>query len=300
MRGISELITGTKDNPNCDYGYMNGTSSAAPTIAGVVALMLSANPDLSWRDVRDILKLSARAVDQGYEKRTRNDMLVNAKPYNALFNLQSNSFANASGDRSNITTGSTQVPVELGWTTNAAGNQHSNWYGFGVPDAAKAVELAQLYKKEPSRSRSATQVIPGFEMVEIQTKFQYQKVSLVGEFSAKDQIVDEFQLRLNGNNICLGSIGIAVQSPAGTVSLLKMPLDHFYQENISDFVQYGLGSYAFYGENAKGTWKVFALASNPLMDAAAWGKPTSCDAAPADGINAVNAELVVEARVIAQ
>ena len=301
MQGTSERVAGTKDNPNCDYSYMNGTSSAAPTIAGVVALMLSANPDLSWRDVRDILRLSARTIDLGYEKRTRNDIAgVAAKPYNALFDLKSNSFVAAQGNRTHITQGSTQVPVELGWVTNAAGNSYSNWYGFGVPDAAKAVELALLYKKEPQRSRPAAQALPAFKKLALLTDFNYQQVSLLGEMEAGSQTVDELQFRLSGNNICLGSIGIAVQSPAGTVSLLKMPLDHFYKNGISNFTYYGLGSYAFYGENAKGTWKVYALASNPQMDSSAWGQSTACAAAPVDGVQAVDSELYIEARFIAQ
>ena len=39
---------------NCTDGF-GGTSSAAPTVAGVVALMLDANPNLTWRDVQHIL-----------------------------------------------------------------------------------------------------------------------------------------------------------------------------------------------------------------------------------------------------
>lgn len=42
-----------------DVGF-NGTSAAAPMVTGVVALMLEANPDLGWRDVREILAASAR------------------------------------------------------------------------------------------------------------------------------------------------------------------------------------------------------------------------------------------------
>ncbi|MEN9373267.1 MAG: hypothetical protein RIR79_819 [Pseudomonadota bacterium] len=42
---------------------MNGTSGAAPQIAGVVALMLEANPALTWRDVRMILTQTARQND---------------------------------------------------------------------------------------------------------------------------------------------------------------------------------------------------------------------------------------------
>jgi kexin len=42
---------------------MNGTSSATPGVAGVVALMLAANPNLGWRDVRLILAQTARKND---------------------------------------------------------------------------------------------------------------------------------------------------------------------------------------------------------------------------------------------
>lgn len=39
------------------------TSAAAPMVAGVVALMLQANPDLGWRDVKEILIRTARPTD---------------------------------------------------------------------------------------------------------------------------------------------------------------------------------------------------------------------------------------------
>ena len=42
---------------------MNGTSSATPMVAGVAALVLQANPNLGWRDVRVILAKTARQND---------------------------------------------------------------------------------------------------------------------------------------------------------------------------------------------------------------------------------------------
>lgn len=39
-----------------------GTSAAAPVVSGVCALMLEANPNLGWRDVKEILMRSARQV----------------------------------------------------------------------------------------------------------------------------------------------------------------------------------------------------------------------------------------------
>ena len=54
-QGYSSSIPRSID-PNCDYtNTFTGTSAAAPMVSGVVALMLEANPNLSWRDVRHIL-----------------------------------------------------------------------------------------------------------------------------------------------------------------------------------------------------------------------------------------------------
>lgn len=56
--GVSMLTTHNTDNdgdPNDDFVYVSGTSFAAPVISGVVANMLEANAELSWRDVQEIL-----------------------------------------------------------------------------------------------------------------------------------------------------------------------------------------------------------------------------------------------------
>ena len=42
---------------------MNGTSAAVPTVSGVVALVLEACPDLTWRDVRYLTATKAQQID---------------------------------------------------------------------------------------------------------------------------------------------------------------------------------------------------------------------------------------------
>ncbi|MCF6338716.1 MAG: S8 family serine peptidase [Gammaproteobacteria bacterium] len=65
--------TNNSGNDYADKNYtktFNGTSSAAPLAAGVIALMLQANPNLGWRDVRLILAQTARKndpADTGWE-----------------------------------------------------------------------------------------------------------------------------------------------------------------------------------------------------------------------------------------
>ncbi len=53
--------TAPGDYANANYtNTFNGTSSAAPLAAGVIALVLEANPNLTWRDLRLVLAQSAR------------------------------------------------------------------------------------------------------------------------------------------------------------------------------------------------------------------------------------------------
>ena len=57
VNGIPNLLDSNYTN---DFG---GTSSATPLVSGVIALMLQANPALTWRDVQHVLVYSASMVD---------------------------------------------------------------------------------------------------------------------------------------------------------------------------------------------------------------------------------------------
>ncbi len=66
-KGITTTdITGFYGDTNTNYtDDFGGTSSATPLVSGVIALILEANPDLTWRDVKLILVQSARQIDPG-------------------------------------------------------------------------------------------------------------------------------------------------------------------------------------------------------------------------------------------
>jgi kexin len=97
---------GVSDYNNQNYTKcMNGTSSATPTVAGVVALMLAANPNLGWRDVRTILAITSRGNDWG-------------------------------------TLNPDNKSRSTGWLLNGGGYWFHHKYGFGVVNADLAVKLA--------------------------------------------------------------------------------------------------------------------------------------------------------------
>ena len=59
---LSTWNDGTTVQGSETYGYMQGTSMAAPHVAGVAALMMTANPDLTPAQVEEILKQTARPL----------------------------------------------------------------------------------------------------------------------------------------------------------------------------------------------------------------------------------------------
>jgi len=60
-------ISGLEGANSTDYmSKMGGTSAATPMVAGVVALMLEANENLTWRDVQHILVRTSKIVDEDH------------------------------------------------------------------------------------------------------------------------------------------------------------------------------------------------------------------------------------------
>jgi subtilisin family serine protease len=260
-------------NPNCNFDQMNGTSASAPTITGVVALMLSANPNLSWRDVRHILATTSKQMDPDYGSRDGRNKQINLVDY---------TFTDSTSTA--LTDGASATRVDYGWQTNAAGYKYSNWYGFGLADATAAVAKA----KATTTYMSAALTLPAFIPVPAMENksFTYGQVTKLGEFTVTGaDKVDGMQLRLNAgtkdagtsddqdsddssstaSDLCIGSVGMYVQSPSGTVSILAVPYNIYYNTDtqLTTTNDYGLGTYAFYGEAAAGSWQVFTVSGTP-------------------------------------
>lgn len=222
----SQFNTGAAPNNNCNYtNTFNGTSSATPVAAGVIALLLDANPELTWRDVKHIFASSARQVDAG------------RGPVIAVLS------------NGNYT-------AETGWFTNAAGFNFHNWYGFGLVDAAAAVVQANpaTYTLLPPPANSNTYTsgslsltIPNNSTTGATHTLNLQNPPL----TALPGTVEAVEIKVSITHSFTGDLGIELTSPSGTRSILKNIRDGFTTADLNGMY---LLSNAFYGESSAGNW----------------------------------------------
>ncbi|WOS39382.1 S8 family serine peptidase [Xanthomonas rydalmerensis] len=216
---VENALDGSKSpiDASCNYtGLMNGTSSATPTVSGVTALMLGVNPQLTWRDVKYILATTARQIDSGQPK--------------ALYN------------------GSV---IDPGWITNAAGHRFSNWYGFGLVDAAAAVEAATHFTTLPPLQDTDYQVYSG-------------AASTIGGVASparltvniKQQMkVEAVQLYFDGTHKDPSRLRVVLVSPHGTRSYVMTPFSALNKDVYTQGMSIPLtASNAFLDEDAAGPW----------------------------------------------
>ena len=102
------------DYPNTNYtNIFNGTSSAAPLAAGVIALVLQAKPTLTWRDLRIILAQSARKNDPGNGEWTVNGGGFNTNHNYGFGVIDANAAVNLASTWTNVGAEVTFGPMTL-------------------------------------------------------------------------------------------------------------------------------------------------------------------------------------------
>ena len=204
-------------NPNCNYvSSFNGTSSAAPTVSGVVALMLEANPDLTWRDVKHILASTSDKID---------------------------------ANRAATAAGYTQYE----WITNAAGYEYHNWYGFGIVNAAAAITAAKSYTANSlgdfvdviaQTTISGSPNIPDNSAGTVAIN--------ISKPAGSNGIVEFVRVSLAFSHPRAWSLGFRLTSPSGTtVNLMQVNLN-IDDPGGSYWIDFGAAG--FYGETMEGDW----------------------------------------------
>ena len=207
---------GYSENADCNYvSTFNGTSSAAPSVSGVIALMLEANPDLTWRDVKHIIASTADKIDENNE-----------------FTLA----------------GITQYE----WETNAAGFDFHNWYGFGKINAAEAVQEAENYSTDLGTFSTTNINWATTQDVTLPYGTSPHTIDISSPTSSNNNFIEQVQLGFKLNHIYPDTIGMTLVSPSGTEVNILQPFTNVYGNHSGLWITVGVN--AFYGEQIDGTW----------------------------------------------
>jgi subtilisin family serine protease/subtilisin-like proprotein convertase family protein len=213
---------GNSENANCNYtSTFNGTSSAAPSVAGVVALMLEENPDLTWRDVKHILAITADQVDS-------------SKTY---------SYKGVS---------------QYEWEENSAGYKFHNWYGFGKVDAAEAVTTSASYTAN-SRGTFGNSGLEQSGNISSAINDDGSNMThsiAITKPSGSNDFVEFVELYVMFSHSVPKSIGLRLLSPDGTVVNVMQPMTNVGDNPSSYYFTIGVSS--LYGESIEGAWTIVA------------------------------------------
>ena len=244
---LNAFNRGGTNNPNCSYtSYMNGTSSAAPVASGVVALMLQANPSLSWRDVKHILALTSDKVD---------------------FSLTDLSHPLGDDIFGHV--------YDWKWIQNANGLEFSNWYGFGRVNALQAVLAANTYsfplgayEKTSNPQNDNWYYDSGVISVSIPDHHGIPltpPVEVTSEIEVSHNFfIETVQVQVNIEHGYPADLSLSLISPMGTESRLTHINSGIYAASFpADKL---LMSNAFYSEESLGTWTLKIVDGYPGDD----------------------------------
>ncbi|MDC1124039.1 S8 family serine peptidase [Gammaproteobacteria bacterium] len=219
-----ENSTGNKAiNSECNYtSTFGGTSSAAPTVAGVMALIISANPELTWRDVKHIIASTSDQVG------TDSDYTYDFQGIN-----------------------------QYEWETNSAGYKFHNWFGFGKINAADAVDMALTMQGNNLGTFQTT----GFqqevqdELVISDTETTSATIEITKPENSNNSI--EFvRVSIQFNHLVPKSIGLRLVSPDGTEVNIMQPMTNLGTNPANTLFDIGVSG--LYGESIEGTWTLYA------------------------------------------
>jgi subtilisin family serine protease len=208
-------------NPGCNYtNSMNGTSSASPVVSGAVALLLQANPNLTWRDVKYILASTADKVDPDVNPAHHPDPSLDLSGH----------------------------VYEQPWVTNTAGFHFHNYYGFGRINVDNAVAMATGFVSPLGTFTKTGWKDSGTINVSIPDA---DAAGAEQTLDVTDTLtIEAVKIRVSVSD-CVSDIGLELTAPSGVKSILMNINSGLMDEEIGD---HQFMSNAFYGESSAGTW----------------------------------------------
>jgi Ca2+-binding RTX toxin-like protein len=250
---LSDILTtdrvGAAGNDSGDYTTIAGTSFSSPIVAGVVALMLEANPGLGYRDIQEILAYSAR--------KTAPD--TNSWLYNGA---------------SNWNGGGLHIDA------------YDHNLGFGMVDARAAVRLAESWST-PAHTAANRQIIsyhrnPAALIPDNSNTGAFDSIDVTESID-----IERVEVSLDVTHPYVGDLSVLLISPGGTGSFLlwrpqQNPLSAYgtSQNNI----HFTFSTVLNWGESSRGVWALAVLdsAAGDVGQLDGWtlrliGKPDSQD-----------------------
>lgn len=214
--GYDGLLSGDYTN------VFGGTSAAGPVVAGVVALMLSANAKLGWRDIQNILAYSAVGVGSLYSQVTISEN----------FAWKWNGAAN--------------------W--NGGGLHFSEDYGYGMVNAFNAVRMAEVWTLiHPESAISANEAVVSTGVMSVNKKIN-DRSTLTHQFNVSSQfLLEHVALTVSLTHTYFTDLRIRLVSPDGTVMTLYDGSTGDSQTSDGTFT-YTFGADGFRGESSAGIW----------------------------------------------
>ena len=205
------------ENSSCNYhSKFNGTSSAAPTVSGVIALMLEKNANLTWRDVKHILATTSTQVDAS-----------NSKTLSGI--------------------------TQYSWITNNANYKHHSWYGFGQINAAEAISAASSYTAGSLGTFVTTGTLTtGTINLSIASAQTTTRTGNISAPAGSDGIVEFVRIGLKLNHARPYDIGLRLTSPDGTTVPILIPFTAVSIDPSNALFEIGVSS--LYGESMAGNW----------------------------------------------
>ncbi|MGH7135376.1 MAG: Ig-like domain-containing protein [Pirellulales bacterium] len=243
---------------NGTYG-MNGTSAATPGVSGVVALMLQANPNLSWRDVQQILAESATKNDPTDTGNGTTDIGW----FNNGYGYTSDGAIVPVNSQGNYA-GSTPLPAGV----TVAPFHINDKYGFGEVNAGAAVALAKNWTPlQPETSITSGLVTVSAPIPKGVATGVSKTVTFTGAMH-----VEHAEVVLNITHPVRGDIEVILTSPNGTRSYLQqertnevngtdLTADGYIDSTgklvpNANYTNWSTSTVQDWGESATGTWTV--------------------------------------------
>ena len=218
-----------RGDPTGSYDYTDdfgGTSAAGPIVAAVAALMLDANPNLGWRDVQNILAMSATHTGSAFGATSLTGTFENGF---WLFNGAAN------------------------W--NGGGMHFHTNYGYGMVNAYNAARMAEVWSLFGAAQTSANEVVSTTtgaagtialpDLTQVTTNLAV----------ATSLVMEHVDLTISLTHANFIDLDIYLISPEGTIARL-LDGSAGSTTSASGGLTWTFGIDAFRGENSAGNWQL--------------------------------------------